>query len=183
MNKALLLDRDGVINIEKGYLYRIADVELVPGIFDVCRFFQEDGYLLIAVTNQAGIARGFYSEEDMENLHRWLHDQFIEQGLKLTKIYHCPHHPEHGLGIYKQHCDCRKPAPGMILRARDEFDLDLSRSILVGDKETDIEAGINAGVNLTVMLRTKAIAETPTQAHLEIRSLPELLDHKELFSP
>lgn len=183
MTRALLLDRDGVINIEKGYAHRIADMEFVPGIFDVCRFFQERGYHLIAVTNQSGIARGYFTEEDLEKLHRWLHNQFIEQGLELKKIYHCPHHPEHGLGIYKQHCDCRKPGPGMILRARDEFGLDLSRSILVGDKESDIQAGINAGVFLNVILCTGETSEAPTQAQLEIRSLPELLAHQELFPP
>lgn len=170
MKKALFLDRDGVINIEKNYLYKIADFEFIDGLFSTCQHFQELGYLLIIITNQAGIARGKYSENDFACLNEWMLKQFADQGILISKVYYCPHHPEF-TGV----CRCRKPNPGMILQAQQEFDLDLSRSILVGDKEGDIQAGINAKVAHNILVRSgHPIDEANTAARVVIDSIADL---------
>jgi len=146
MNKALFLDRDGVINIEKNYLYKIDDFEFIDGIFELCKHFQELGYLIFVVTNQSGIARKYYSEDDFLKLTKWMLTAFKEHGIDIMKVYFCPHHPE-----ISGECHCRKPNPGMILDAAKEFDVDLSQSLLVGDKERDIEAGLNAGIKFSYL--------------------------------
>ena len=146
MKKALFLDRDGVINVEKQYLYKKEDFEFIEGIFELCQFFQDLGYLIIVVTNQSGIARGYYSEEDFENLTQWMVKQFKEQNITISKVYHCPHHPD-----ITGECLCRKPKPGMLLDAQKEFNVDLKHSVMVGDKERDIEAGLNAGLKDTYL--------------------------------
>jgi|FLOH01.1.fsa_nt_gi D-glycero-D-manno-heptose 1,7-bisphosphate phosphatase len=141
MNKALFLDRDGVVNIDIDYLYKIEDFKFIDGIIPLCRYYQNLGYLIFVVTNQSGIARGRYSEYDFDILTSWMVSQFAKSNIEIKKVYHCPHHPEVS-GI----CNCRKPNPGMILDAAKEYDLDLKKSILIGDKERDIEAGLNAGL-------------------------------------
>lgn len=152
MNRALFLDRDGVINVNHGYVHKTEDFEFVDGIFDICRFAQERGYLLIVVTNQAGIGRGYYTEDTFHELTAWMCKQFESHGITLTKVYWCPDHPEHGIGIYKRESEFRKPAPGMILQACREFNIDPSESILVGDKPSDIKAGIDAGLKCSILL-------------------------------
>lgn len=149
MNKALFLDRDGVVNKEKNYLYKIADFEFIDGVFETCRYFQEKGYLIIIVTNQAGIARKIYSEKDFGVLTDWMLHQFLIEGIKINAIYHCPHHPN-----FTGPCECRKPKPGMLLRAQKEFCIDMDNSILVGDKLSDIKAGINAGIKNNYIIAT-----------------------------
>lgn len=149
MNKALFLDRDGVVNKEKNYLYKIEDFEFIDGVFETCKYFQDNGYLIIIITNQAGIARGKYTEDDYEILTNWMIKEFEKQNIKISKVYHCPHHPD-----FSGECECRKPNPGMILKAQKEFDIDLSQSILVGDKNSDIEAGIKAGVGMNYLVET-----------------------------
>ncbi|MCX6333134.1 MAG: HAD family hydrolase [Bacteroidia bacterium] len=141
MNKALFIDRDGVINIDKVHVFRRKDFEFTEGIFKLCRKYTEAGFLIIVITNQAGIAKGLYSEEDFRKLTRWMNIQFEKNGIKISEVYHCPHHP----GITGP-CECRKPNPGMILQAVKDFDLDLCQCILVGDKESDLEAGRRAGI-------------------------------------
>jgi D-glycero-D-manno-heptose 1,7-bisphosphate phosphatase len=140
-NKALFLDRDGVINKEKNYVFKIEDFEFIEGIFDFCVYFQKRGYLIFVITNQAGIARGFYSEDDFNILTDWMVSQFEKRNILISKVYHCPHHPD-----ITGPCNCRKPNPGMILQAANEFDLNLSESILVGDYESDLKTGENAGI-------------------------------------
>ena len=142
MDKALFLDRDGVINIEKDYLYKIEDFEFINGIFELCRHYIEKGYLIFIVTNQSGIARGYYLENDFNLLSKWMSDEFLKNDIKVHKVYHCPHHPD-----ISGECSCRKPNPGMLLQAANEFNIDLSNSIIIGDKERDIEAGLNAGLH------------------------------------
>lgn len=149
MNKALFLDRDGVVNKEKNYLYKIEDFEFINGVFETCRYFQDKGYLIIFITNQAGIARGRYTEEDYQVLTKWMIREFEKENIKISKVYHCPHHPDFS-GI----CECRKPNPKMILDAQKEFEIDLENSILVGDKNSDIEAGINAGIHQNYLITT-----------------------------
>lgn len=170
MNKALFLDRDGVINIEKQYLYKINDFEFISGVFSTCKHFLDQDYLLIIITNQAGIARGKYTENDFAKLTLWMLQQFTNQGVSISKVYHCPHHPD-----FTGTCDCRKPNPGMIRLAQKEFNLDLSQCILVGDKEGDIQAGISAGITKNFLVRSgHRIDENNTEANQIIDSLNNL---------
>ena len=170
MNKALFLDRDGVINKEKNYLYKIDDFEFIDGVFETCKKFQQDNYLIIVITNQAGIARGMYSVNDYQKLADWMNIKFLERGVTISATYYCPHHPE-----FSKKCACRKPSPGLLITAKDDFDIDMDLSILVGDKESDIVAGINAGVGKNVLVRSgHEINEAKTKAHSVINSIREL---------
>ena len=139
--RALFLDRDGVINIEKNYLYREEDFEFIDGIFDLCRHFQKRGFEIVIVTNQSGICRGYYTQEDFEKLTEWMEAEFAKEEIKIAKTYHCPHHPD-----FTGSCSCRKPEPGMFLQARKELGLDIENSVMVGDKPSDIEAARRAGI-------------------------------------
>ena len=151
---AIFLDRDGVINQERDYVHKIDEFLFIDGVFDACREMSRAGYRLIIITNQAGIARGYYTEDEFHHLTKWMLDEFRRQGVEIDDVYYCPHHPVHGVGEYRRDCDCRKPAPGMILRAAKEHSLDLRRSILVGDKATDIEAGRAAGIGCCLLVLT-----------------------------
>lgn len=150
--RALFLDRDGVVNEEIGYLSRPEEVRFMPGIFELCRRAQAFGYRLIIVTNQAGIARGYYTEEDFHKLMRWMHAEFAREGVMLDRYYFCPHHPEQGVGAYRKECPDRKPNPGMLLRAAAEFNLDMGQSIFVGDRCSDVAAGRAAGVGTLALV-------------------------------
>ena len=144
--KALFLDRDGVINVDKHHVYRIEDCEFVDGIFDTCRKAKKDGYLIIVVTNQAGIAKGVYTEEDYFNFRDYVHKEFEKQRCPIDAEYYCPYHTEAVVEKYKKDSFDRKPNPGMILKAQTDFNIDLEKSILIGDKQSDIDAGIKAGI-------------------------------------
>ena len=152
MYRALFLDRDGVINIEKNYVSTIEEFEFIDGIFDLCRLANKLGFLIIVITNQAGIGRGYYSEADFQHLTRWMVDRFADEGVAIARVYHCPDHPTAGIGEYLRESYDRKPNPGMLLRARDELNIDLPNSVLVGDKASDIQAGIAAGVGANFLL-------------------------------
>jgi len=115
--KALILDRDGVVNLDKDYVYRIEDFEFIDGIFNLCRDAAAQGYLIFIITNQSGIGRGYYTEADFHALTDWMKARFHEEGVTITQVYFCPYHPVHGIGKYKQDSNDRKPNPGMILRA------------------------------------------------------------------
>lgn len=170
MNKALFLDRDGVINVEKDYLYKIEDFEFIDGIFDLCKFFQSQGYLIIVATNQSGIARDYYSENDFYILTDWMIEEFKKQNIEISKVYYCPHHPK-----ISGKCDCRKPNPGMFLDARNEFNIDLKNSVMVGDKERDIEAALNAGVQKSYLFDEFGKI-TDSKATKIVTSLKEIID-------
>lgn len=150
---ALFLDRDGVINVDHAYVYRKEDFQFIEGIFELCRHAKQRGYLLVVITNQAGIGRGYYTEQDFHVLTGWMCDIFRENGADIDKVYFCPFHPVHGIGKYKVDSILRKPNPGMILQAERELNVDLGRSVLVGDKDSDIEAGIKAGVGRNLLFR------------------------------
>ena len=149
MKKALFLDRDGVINEEINYLHKVADFVFINEIFDICHFYQKLDFIIIVITNQAGISKGYYTEADFESLTNWMIHEFSKNEIHIEKVYHCPHHPD-----VTGDCDCRKPKPGMIFRARDEFNIDLSQSVLIGDKLSDIEAGLNAGIKCVYYMET-----------------------------
>jgi D-glycero-D-manno-heptose 1,7-bisphosphate phosphatase len=150
--RALFLDRDGVINVDHAYVHTVERTEWLPGIFDLCETAAGQGLLLVVVTNQAGIARGLYSEADFIVYTRWMHEEFQRHGVSLLATYYCPHHPDAGLGPYLVRCDCRKPAPGMILEAAQRYGIILSESWLIGNSRSDIAAGVTAGVGQTVLL-------------------------------
>lgn len=162
---ALFLDRDGVINAEKDYVNRIEDFEFIDGIFDLCRSAVAVGMAVVVVTNQAGIGRGYYSEAQFLSVTEWMLSRFAEEGIVIDGVYYCPYHPEHGIGGYKADSFDRKPNPGMILRAKDELGLSLDRSILVGDKASDIAAARAASVGKAVLLAS---------SHVSVSSLPDL---------
>ncbi|WP_373074057.1 D-glycero-beta-D-manno-heptose 1,7-bisphosphate 7-phosphatase [Sulfurimonas sp.] len=169
MNKALFLDRDGVINVEKDYLYKIEDFEFIDGIFNICQYFINNGYLIIIVTNQSGIGRGYYTEEEYEDLTSWMLGALYEHGIEVTHVYHCPHHPD-----ITGSCECRKPKPGMLLQAAKDFDIDLENSVMIGDKERDIEAALNAGLKTTYLFdESKSVKKS--KATMIIDSLKELV--------
>lgn len=149
---ALFLDRDGVINVDHGYVYREQDFEFMPGIFELARTARALGLRLVVATNQAGIGRGLYGEADFERLTSWMRDRFADEGAPIDAVYHCPTHPTAGIGAYRVESPRRKPNPGMFLEARDALGLDLGASILLGDKPSDIDAGLAAGVGLNLWL-------------------------------
>ncbi len=153
MKKALILDRDGVINCEKGYVGRVKDFEFLDGVFEALREARRKGYLLVIVTNQAGIARGYYTEEDYHRLTEWMLRKLRDEGVEITAVYYDPYHPE-GTGRYRRDSLRRKPHPGMILEAAREHSLDLAASALVGDKLSDVEAGRRAGVGRLFLVRS-----------------------------
>ncbi len=156
--RAAFLDRDGVINIDHGYVWRIADFEFIPGVLAAAAELGRQGFALVVVTNQAGIGRGMYTEEDFAVLSRWMCTQFAQAGAPLAGVYHCPHHPTLALGALRQACACRKPAPGMLLDAARDLDLDLAGSVMFGDKCDDMGAAQAAGVGTRVLLGKDGLA-------------------------
>lgn len=143
---AVFLDRDGVLNIDKGYVHRSTDFEWVPGAVEAIKYLNDKGYLVFVVTNQAGIARGYYSEKDFLNLSKWMNTLLMKDGAHLDAIYYCPHHPVQGVGVYLQTCKCRKPNPGMLKQAMQEWSIDMKRSFLVGDMPHDVQAAERANI-------------------------------------
>ena len=150
---ALFLDRDGVINVDHGYISSQDQFEFINGIFDLCRRATELHYLIIVITNQAGIGRGYYTEEEFNDLTAWMCGEFLARGVEIQKVYFCPDHPEHGVGKYRKESEFRKPGPGMILQAVSECNIDLNSSVLIGDKISDMQAGLTAGVRHNFLYR------------------------------
>lgn len=159
LRRALFLDRDGVINHDSGYTSTIAQFSFIDGIFELAREAVRRDYLLIVVTNQAGIGRGYYTEQDFRALTDWMCEQFREQGAPITDVFHCPYHPEHGIGQYRRESEDRKPNPGMLLRAACKHGIDLARSAMVGDKDTDMEAARDAGVATRIHFMPSVFSE------------------------
>jgi len=172
-SRALFLDRDGVVNEEVGYLHHSEDVRWVAGIVTLCRTAQSLGYKLVVVTNQSGIARGLYSEEQFQLLMSWMRAELARHGIALDAVYHCPYHPEHGVGEYKCEHEDRKPSPGMLLRAARDLHLELSHSILVGDRCSDLGAAQAAGLRQAFLLAGTEIGPC-AEPHLLVESLPEV---------
>lgn len=163
--RAVFLDRDGTLVHPRSYPRRPQELRLYAGIGAELRTLQQAGFLLIVVTNQSGIARGLLSEADLERMHAHLIRRLRQQAVRLDAIYHCPHHPEGTLSELSVVCECRKPAPGLVLRAAVDLDLALERSWLVGDSMTDIEAGRGGGCRtILVDLGTEPLPQPPTRA-------------------
>ena len=164
-----------MINVDHAYVHRREDFDFVDGIFDLCRLARQRGYLIFVITNQAGIGRSKYTEDDFHTLTKWMCEVFASEGAAIDKVYFCPYHAEHGVGHYKMDSPFRKPNPGMILQAAEEFGVDLAASILVGDRESDIQAGARAGVGRNLLFcppghRTAGhtIAQAVVGGHAEV---------------
>ncbi len=165
--KAVFLDRDGVINKEVGYLHKSKDFKFIDGVFEACQYFQTLGYKLIVITNQSGISRGYYQEADFHSLTKWMLVQFEKQGINILDVFFCPHGPD-------SNCECRKPQPGMLLSARGKFNIDMKNSWMIGDKEADISAANSAGINNTVLVKSgHNIDESNSQAKYILKSIKD----------
>lgn len=169
-NKALFLDRDGVINVDKKYVYKIEDFEFCEGIFELCDFFSKKGFLIFIITNQSGIARAYYTEEDFKILSDFILNAFAEKNIKISKIYHCPH---------LEHCQCRKPKPGMLLKAQNEFDINMQDSIFIGDNLSDMQAGLSAGVGTLALIDSKVKENENFKTFANLTELLNFLKSKE----
>ena len=146
MIKAAFFDRDDTLIKDVGYLYDLNKIVIIPGIINFCLFLQNAGYKLFVITNQSGVARGFFDEDFVKNCHKYLNELFKKQGIFFEKFFYCPHHPKSAVeNRYLKDCFCRKPKPGMLLKATKEFNIDLSKSLMFGDKIIDIQAGNAAG--------------------------------------
>lgn len=151
-NKAVFIDRDGTINEEVQYLANLQDFKLVPGVGEAIKLLNEDEFKVIVVTNQAGVARGYFGEDKIKEIHQEMRRQLREKGAYLDGIYYCPHHPTEGVGKYKKNCWCRKPNPGMVEKAAKDFNLDLGKSYVIGDQLIDVKLGNNAGCKTVLVL-------------------------------
>ena len=146
MRKVLFLDRDGVINKDVSYLYKIADLQWVDGAKEALKLAHDAGYELIVVTNQSGVARGYYKETDVQILHDFMGNELFKAGAPILHFYYCPHHKDGTIKRYAIDCNCRKPKPGMLLQAIKDFDVDVEHSFLIGDSQCDVDAAETAGV-------------------------------------
>ena len=145
--KTIFLDRDGVVNKEVRYLYKLSDFEFIDGIFDACLYFQKLGYEIVIVTNQSGITRGYYNENDYQKLTEWMLGQFNDNGINILDTFYCPHGPE-------SLCECRKPKPGMLIEAKHKYNISMKDSWMIGDSESDIKAANAAGISNTILVRS-----------------------------
>ena len=170
LNKALFLDRDGVINYDYGYVGSIDKFKFIDEIFNLVRNANDHNFKVIVITNQSGIARGYYSEDDFINLNKWMIQSFRKRGCKITETFYCPFHPKEGINIYKQKSFDRKPNPGMILKAAQKYSIDLKKSILVGDKISDIMAGKAAKIPTLYLLSNSEYS----QGAISIKNLSEI---------
>ena len=152
--KTIFLDRDGVINKEVNYLHKIDDFEFIDGIFDACLHFQSLSYKIIIITNQSGISRGYYSHSDYQKVTQWMLDQFRYKNINILDIFNCPHGPD-------SNCDCRKPKPGMFLKAKAKHNTDMEKSWMIGDKERDTIAAKSVGIDNTILVRSSHRIDEP----------------------
>jgi len=176
MIRAVFLDRDGTINIEKEYLYQIENFEFIPGVPEAIHRLNQAGFFVVVVTNQSGVARGYYTEEDVEILHRHITRELEKSDARVDAWLYCPHHPD-GRGSYALPCSCRKPLPGMLSEAARRYTLDLQHSVMIGDKHADIAAGQAVGCH-TILVRTGygAEEEMVSSASEVCDSLPEAVE-------
>ena len=143
---AIFFDRDGVLNVDVGYLYKIEDFQWIDGAIQAIKYFNDKGYYVFVITNQSGVARGYYKEEDIRKLHQWMKKELAKYGAHIDEFFYCPHHIKGIVPEYSFDCECRKPKIGMIKQALEKYDIHLDGSLLIGDKESDIECAENAGI-------------------------------------
>ena len=160
MNKAVFLDRDGTINIDKKFVHKIEDFEFEPGAIEALKKLSQSNYKLILITSQSGIGRGYFEESDYEKFTQHMLSELEKHGVTFDGKYHCPHHPTEGVGEYKTECECRKPKPGMILKACKEHNIDPKESFMIGDKWVDVKMGQNAGCRPILVMTGKAGSDT-----------------------
>lgn len=170
--KAVFLDRDGTLNIEKNYLYRKEDFEFIDGAIESIKIFHDCGYKVIVITNQAGIAKGYFKEEDVIFLHQHISEKLKANNTYVDGYYYCPHHKDGTITEYTIDCECRKPKAGMLYQAAKDHDLDLSKSFIIGDNETDILSGKYAHLKSCFLVRSgHPIDEKNTQADYVFNSI------------
>ena len=155
--KALFLDRDGVINIDSGYVFKKKDFKFINGVFDLVKAARLKGYKVIVITNQSGIARGYYTEREFISLTNWMKNKFIDNSAPIDKVYFSPYHPTEGIGKYKLDHFTRKPRTGLIQRAKKRLKISLDQSILIGDQLSDIQCGLNAGIGKNILFKATTI--------------------------
>lgn len=166
-DRAVFLDRDGVINVEREYLSRIDAFEFLPGAVQALRRLQAAGWRLVVVTNQSGIARGYYSEQDYQLLTAHMRSELAGAGVHLDAVLHCPHLPDADIARYRLVCECRKPKSGMLLEAARTLALDLSQCVMVGDKVSDVQAGRAAGLARCWLVRSGHRLDDAAAAHAD----------------
>lgn len=174
-NRALFLDRDGVINVDYGYVCHPENFEFIEGIFEVARAAYTSDYKLVVITNQSGIGRGYFSEQQFLSLTKWMCNEFLNKGVPIENVYFSPFHPTEALGKYKKNDVSRKPQPGMIYKAQKDINLNLKNSILIGDKVSDVQAGIAAGVGINLLLGHKKVPKLSGASCKVIANLREAL--------
>ena len=165
-NKAVFIDRDGTLNVEKDYLYKISDFEFVPGAPDAVRLLNEHGFKVIVISNQSGIARGFYTPNDVHLLHDHIQRELRKEKAHIDAFFYCPHHPEGAIEEFRKDCECRKPKPGMILKAVEKFKLDLEDCFVVGDHLSDVKLKAELPIKAILVLTghgQKALTELTTK--------------------
>lgn len=167
---AAFIDRDGVINAELNYVHRVEDFHILPGVFDALTALRDAGYAIVIVTNQAGIAKGKYSEQQFQHLTRHMLGLFDERQIRVDRVYHCPHHPEGTVAEYAVECRCRKPGPGMIEEAARDLNLRVDRSVLFGDKVSDTDAGRAAGVAINILVESGHSLPADAHEHADHRA-------------
>jgi D-glycero-D-manno-heptose 1,7-bisphosphate phosphatase len=178
-NRALFLDRDGVINYNHGFVSSQDNFDFIDGIFDLVKAARVAGYLIVVITNQSGIGRGYFSESQFQVLTDWMCEQFNKFNAPIDRVYYSPYHPTEGIGKYRKAENTRKPGPGMILSAMLDLDLNLQKSILVGDKLIDIEAGLAAGVGTNLFFSTDIVSNQSKIKFDRIHSLLEVVSYLE----
>jgi D-glycero-D-manno-heptose 1,7-bisphosphate phosphatase len=173
---AIFLDRDGTLNIDHGYVHEIDNFHFIEGVIEACIKLKEMGYALVLVTNQSGIARGKFTEQQFLTLTEWMDWSLADRGVDLDGIYYCPHHPQGAVAEFTQECDCRKPKPGMLHSAQRHLHIDMAASYMVGDKVEDMQAAIAAGVGHKVLVKTgkPVTPEGEALADFVLESLAEL---------
>ncbi|MBQ6975026.1 MAG: D-glycero-beta-D-manno-heptose 1,7-bisphosphate 7-phosphatase [Selenomonadaceae bacterium] len=151
MNKAIFFDRDGVLNVDVIDLHELEKFQWIDGAVDAIKLCNERGFLVVVITNQSGIARGIFTEDDVKKIHSNMQAELEKVGAHIDAFYYCPHHPNGTVEPYAKVCDCRKPKPGLILSACKDLDIDPEKSVMIGDKMRDIESGKNAGVKGAIL--------------------------------
>lgn len=149
--KVIIMDRDGTINLDKGYVYKEEDFHFLEGVPEAIKMFHELGYLVIVITNQSGVARAYYKEQDVLKLHSYVNTLLSNYDTRIDGFYFCPHHPEGVVKEYRKDCSCRKPETGLFLKAIDEFDIDIKNSWAIGDNERDVLPAISLGMNAAII--------------------------------